>query len=425
MEKNILQQATPAQLEKAAADNHIALFGANAIAGGGEVVRDGGIVYTYAGTTQHGMLAFPVATEAYMAIALNRMMDYYRTHIPNGVGCWSLDPVQPPSLGVQLLARGFQPGWQPCWMALDLEMIDDSWNIPEGLEVQAENHTDLSIVRGLPNAGINSALSWQLLQHSPEQAQQFVARLHGNIVGHSCVLLSTGEYGVAGIYNVGVLPKQQNQGIGKAVVIAACRYAKEKGYRYAVLNATGKRMYEQIGFRYISHGLTWWLMGRRYITHPPSPNMVAIAEAVGYGNIAALEQYKAILDTATINEPLCNRMTLMQLAVHCKQPASGEWLVQHGAVYSVLDAWDMGWQQRAAMLLYQQPTLVNERYDHFQYTLLHIAADRNDIELARLALTAHPDLTITDNIYKGTAQGWAEHLQRREIAELISSYTTQ
>ena len=36
------------------------LFGANAIAGGGEVVRDGGIVYTYAGITQHGMLAFPV-----------------------------------------------------------------------------------------------------------------------------------------------------------------------------------------------------------------------------------------------------------------------------------------------------------------------------------------------------------------------------
>jgi ankyrin repeat protein len=115
-------------------------------------------------------------------------------------------------------------------------------------------------------------------------------------------------------------------------------------------------------------------------------------------------------------------MTLMQLAVHCKQPGSAEWLAQHGVTYSVLDAWDLGWKDKAAGLLKANPELVNHQYGEWNTTLLHTAAERDDIALARLALQAKPDLTLKDSIHDGTALGWAQYLQRKEIVKLIQEH---
>ena len=94
--------------------------------------------------------------------------------------------------------------------------------------------------------------------------------------------------------------------------------------------------------------------------------------------------------------------------------------MEQGATCTVLDAWDLGKRDLAAAMLKAQPALVNNQlYGEWQATLLHLAADRNDIQLAQLALSAHPDLGIKDKIYDGTPLGWAEHLQRTQIAELI------
>ncbi|HEY0611308.1 MAG TPA: GNAT family N-acetyltransferase, partial [Chitinophaga sp.] len=315
-------------------------------------------------------------------------------------------------------ARGFQPGWNPCWMALRLDNLQQ-YPFPPGLEIRPDNHTDTSLVNGLPYAGNDGAVPPSLIEVFPERAQRFLAFLDGKIVGQSCVFFTTGTYGTAGIYNVGVVPEARQQGIGKAVLHAACQHAAVKGWHYAVLNATGLRMYEQTGFKWISNGHTWWLNNQNYLMQPPSPARILLAEATGLGNIAALDNIGKQCTANDLNTPLANGMTLMELAVHCHQPRAAEWLSERGASCTVLDAWNLGWRDRAKALLAAQPEEVNRRYSYLQNTILHIAAERNDIALATLALSAKPNLDIRDKLYHGTALGWAEHFGRTEIIRLI------
>jgi len=420
---NVLNNATPAQLEQAVANNHRELFALNAIAQGGEVYGRNGLNWTYAGAGNSSVVLFPVMDAATAGTQLDEMMDHYRAQPPKDAGCWSLAPTQPLNLGVLLLARGFQPGWRPQWMALDLEIMQTEHARPAGLQIQADNVTPIHDIKNLPYANSNS-LSHELKQEYPELGQRFIATLNGAIVAHSEVFFTTGSNGVAGIYSVGVVPNAREKGIGKAVVLAACLYSREKGYRYAVLNGTGRRMYEQIGFKWVGFGDTWWLQNQRYRTNPPTRQQVALAEAVGNGDVSTLNELVKKFNTGDLNIPLNNGMTLMQLAVHTKRAAAAEWLMEQGATCTVLDAWDLGKRDLAAAMLKAQPALVNNQlYGEWQATLLHIASDRNDVHLAQLALSAHPNLEIKDKIYDGTPLGWALHLQRTQIAELIRKST--
>jgi GNAT superfamily N-acetyltransferase len=458
---NILGDATPEQLERAAALNHTELFGLDAVALGGVVRQGDGLTWTYAGTNVESIIPFPALEEDKASAQLDQLIADYLLHPPKGAGCWSLDPPQPKDLGVRLLARGFQPGWRPCWMVLDLEKMLPPYPTPKGLQVTADNLTPLQDIEHLPYAraiipprpspgqppnGRSSPdqtfpgqLSSDAQPDQPAGLQRFVATLNKKVVGHSGVLLTKGAYGVAGIYHVGVVPGARKKGIGKAVVMAACLYARERGYRYAVLNATGRRMYEQLGFKWIGDGWTWWLKMDRLLAQPPVKEAIELAEAIGRGDLEALERLKTsealkqledpgrlkalahAFDPAVLQKPLTNGMTLMQLAVHCGQPASGEWLLQQGCTYQVLDAWDLGWKDRAARLLQEHPEQANELYTPWNKTLLHVAAERNDPELARLVLSARPQLKIKDKAYQSTALDWARHFGHEEIARLIRS----
>ena len=409
-EQYSLQNATPRQLMQATALNHQELFCMNATALNGEIHSADSFKWTHAGPDNESMIAFPVLSAAHAGAALDEIIAYYRRKPPKGVGCWSLDPAEPADLGVKLLARGFQPGWRPLWMALDLDTISTS--VPPGLEIRADSTTPIHSVKNLPYAGReDSGVNQQILNAFPECTQRFIAILNGEIVAQSAVLFAAG---VAGIYNVGVVPHERNQGIGEAIVRATAALAKERGYHYAVLNATGRRMYEKVGFKKLGDGWTWWLKTSNLIYNPPIPAVVAFAEAIGTGDVSSLR-------TPIHQQTLTNGMTLMQLAVHCKQPASAEWLASHGVTYTVLDAWDLGWKERAALLLKENPAQVNRLYGEHANTILHIAAERNDMALAKLALTANPNLQIRDYIYNATPADWAKHLHRREIYELITS----
>lgn len=415
-ENNSLQHATHGQLLNATALNHRELFCMNAKVVAGEVYTVNGVSWTHAGSRSESMIAFPELTAENAGTTLDKIICYYLNHPPKGVGCWSLDPAQPADLGVKLLARGFQPGWRPQWMALDLANIATDYPVPKHLEIKTDSHTPIYQVKELPYASLkDSGVNYAVLQAFPDRTQRFIAVLNGRIVAQSAVLLAAG---VAGIYNVGVVPDERDQGIGKAIVLAACAFAKEKGYHYAVLNATGRRMYQKAGFEWMGDGWTWWLKGSNLVNNPPSAAQVAIAEAIGTGNLIAHT------DTALLNQPLTNGMTLMQLAVHCQQPASAEWLMKHGVACTVLDAWDLGWKECATALLKNDPALVNFQYGERHATLLHLAAERNDMALAALALSANPDLQLRDYIYNSTALDWAKHLNRITIQQLITSYLT-
>jgi GNAT superfamily N-acetyltransferase len=268
-----LTDATPAQLEEAVALNHLELFALNALAAGGEVRRDGDVTFSYAGPDGEGVIAFPRLPDDRAGERLDEIVAFYLERRPERlVGCWSLAPPRPPDLGVRLLARGFQPGWRPCWMALDLNRMNENHPRPEGLVIEADEAMAVWGVKGLPySEDRDVGTARETARNHPGRFRHFVAKEGSRVVGHSTALLTHGPLGVAGIYDVGVIEEARNRGVGKAVTLAACRWARERGCRYAVLNATGRRMYEQAGFEWIGDGWTWWLNVPRLAENPPTP----------------------------------------------------------------------------------------------------------------------------------------------------------
>ena len=68
--------------------------------------------------------------------------------------------------------------------------------------------------------------------------------------------------GVVGVYAVSVVEAYRRRGIGSAMMLRALRWAREQGYRVAVLGASemGRSMYERVGFRavpYRTHTYFW------------------------------------------------------------------------------------------------------------------------------------------------------------------------
>jgi GNAT superfamily N-acetyltransferase len=366
------------------------------------------------------MVAFPTLKPEQAGERLDELLHFYLRHPPKGAGCWSLDPPQPVELGVRLLARGFQVGWRPHWMALELTRLRTEHPFPKGLDIVRDNTSSLDRVKELPYAQV--IIPSERTAELPGQWTRFVARWEGKIVAHSVVFLSTGPYGAAGIYHVGVVPRARHLGIGKAVTLAACLYARERGYRYAVLNSTeaGRKTYASLGFETVGDGYTWWLLRDRLLAQPPSPGDIRLAEAVGCGDIAVLQGLDP--SAAMLNRPLTNGMSLMQLAVYGGKQAAGEWLVAAGADCTVLDAWEFGWKDRARRQLQDDPGAVNHAYGEWNKTLLHIAAERDDEELTRLALTAAPDLRLKDKAFQSTPLEWARHFRHAGIIALLEAY---
>lgn len=258
-------------LEEIAARNHTELFCRNAIARGGEVRILEGLVYTHEGKEHQSMIAFPALNADQADGQLDEMMEWYAQRPHKGLGCWSLAPAAPVDLGDRLKARGFQDGWRPCWMGLEIPQAPTSTQAPSPaptptsapapppisghIQIIADNRLPLHKIKGLPYTGRDGAIAYEMLYHHPELVQQLVAMEKGKVAGHCAVFFSAGA---AGIYNVAVLPSSRGRGIGKALVSAACKVGREQGLQYAVLNATGRKMYEQLGFKWLGDGYTWW-----------------------------------------------------------------------------------------------------------------------------------------------------------------------
>ncbi len=416
-----LNNTTNQQLEQAAALNHTALFCHNALAVGGKVYQLEGVTFTHAGDSLESMILFPKLSEDIAAEQLDKIMEYYLYDPPRGVGCWSLDPPQTKDLGIRLLARGFQPGWHPNWMALYLDDLHSGHAAPGELQVVPDNFSPIDTIKNLPYSNENIRIFSNQENEHYGLLQRFIAKLDGRIVAQSSVMLLKNVF-AAGIYHVGVLPGLRNRGIGKAVVRAACQFAKDKGYQYALLNGTGFKMYEQLGFKRLGSGITWWLVTSRLMTHPPTKFEVHLAEAIGRGDVEYLNISGNNTDTNLLHSTLTNGMTLMQLAVHCRQTDSAQWLISHGLHINPIESWDLGWKDRAAAILKEHPGEVNRQYGDSKLTMLHMAAERGDTELARLVISAKPNLDLKDKNYHSIALDWSKHLHKEEVAKIIEGY---
>lgn len=413
------QGANPSRLIEAAAENHLSHFTVKA----SEVHRESGA--TWLASPNEITVAFPHLTSATADAALDAIVAECFRREPARVGCWSLTPTRPYDLGVRLAARGFEWGWKPHWMALNLQTLSEGFSTPAGLTIAVDNEgvwdvDDLPYYSRPANKPLPAG-------SSPEQRRtwRFGAWLDGKIVGQIVLHVTTGALGVAGIYNVGVVPAARRQGIGRAITAAACRFAKALGCHYALLNSATD-IYDRIGFVSLGHGQSWWMNAATLAAPPPTSEQIVFAEAIGRGSSSALNALEPAAIPNDLDAPLPNGMTPLALAIHSLKPArSAEWLIARGATMDILQAWDLGWRDKIPALLAKKPELVDRRTGNWGTTPLHEAAMRDDLELAKVILAYAPDLTIKDTGFNSTPLGWANHFQRIEIVRLIEAHSNQ
>jgi ribosomal protein S18 acetylase RimI-like enzyme len=305
----------------------------------------------------------------------DRLIAAIRTHDCAGVGYWSLDPDD--RVGVGLVARGFGWGWRPHWMAIELE-DEERFSAAPDLAFEVVVAPGPPYAHTLPYAPPDGV-------EDPPRVLRLGVRLREKVIGQISV---NPHAGVAGIYSMGVARRVRGRGIATELTRAACRLAIEQGCRHAVLNATddGERVYRRVGFRSLGWGQTWW-----YSRRPaPTSRQTALTEAIGFGDLAALE---ALSPTdAELEGPLPGDQPPLALALLTGQVRVAEWI------------------------LARLPALVDARYGPHDVTLLHLAVEHDSTPFAELAVAHEVDVSARDATFSGTALGWAQHFGRDAFA---------
>lgn len=222
------------------AANHQSFFAARAEVSGGIVRRQHGgtVVVTPQG---EAMVLFPTVPAEAAAEFVDEQLALFGRHRPlSEIGVWSLDAAGIPALGAALAEHGFDWGWRPNWMVLDVTRLVVDHPRPSGLVVtEANDHW------------------WR-----------YEARLEGATVGRAILhLCEVDGEPVGGLYDMEVDDDQRRRGIGTALAVAVGERARDLGCRSVVLNATGpgEPVYRRAGFAKVGEqGQTWWLPGDRF-----------------------------------------------------------------------------------------------------------------------------------------------------------------
>lgn len=297
------------------------------------------------------------------AVAANHR-HWFRTRGADG-GIWSVRPAD--ELGVRLVARGYEWGWRPHWMGVDLDAE------PQGVGEFTVQPAAAPFAKTLP---------YREEGPLPAGAIHLGVRLREKVVGPVVVVPLDG---VAGIYSMGVAPKARGRGIGMALTKAGLRAAWDAGCGAAVLNATddGERLYARAGFRSLGWGQTWWPSG----DPAPAARQVAITEAVGFGDLDALEDLRPL-------ESECAPAPLLLAAVTGRS-ASVEWL------------------------LARFPALAATRFPPHGGNLLHVAVEHDRPEPIATALRLGVDPEARDRSFDATPAAWAAHLGHDHLRRLF------
>jgi GNAT superfamily N-acetyltransferase len=255
----------------------------------------------------------------------------------------------------------------------------------------------------------------------PRRVWHLAAFQGGKEVGGCILNVTTGAWGVGGLFDMWVMPKARKQGIGTALAHTTCELARQLGCHHVVLNATemGKPVYQRVGFESMGYGFTWYVHENVLAQPAPSDDQVRLLEALGLGDLKTLDERGNHFATIQLQQPTLNGWTPLEIAVRCQQPTSAAWLVEHGVIPDILSAWDLGWKERVPALLAEHPELVRRRGGRWNATPLHTAIERNDLELAKLLLIVPNDLESKDEVFQATPMGWARHFQRSEMITLL------
>ncbi|MDQ7824905.1 MAG: GNAT family N-acetyltransferase [Candidatus Eremiobacteraeota bacterium] len=187
---------------------------------------------------------------------------------------WWVGPSSRPSdLGARLVQEGLRHDSDAPGMALDIALLNEEYPVPGGVKIQFIEDRDLlktcitlfCEAFRLPEfiglafysfffmLGFKTTTPWR----------NYIAFQEGKPVGISSMSLCNG---IAGIWNVGIIPEARRHGIGTLLTAIPLQEARRLGYRIAILTSTpvGRSVYERMGFReYCSFSL--------YVLEPPSP----------------------------------------------------------------------------------------------------------------------------------------------------------
>ena len=174
---------------------------------------------------------------------------------------WWLAPHHgPPDLGDRLQRRGFAEVDDTAAMAMDLDRLPESADLP-GVRIKLlEDATDIDayvdlLVReweqshpSTPSGGreIRQRHLLGKLGKDPD-SRRFIAWLDGRPVATSRLSMAGGA---AGLYTVITMPEARSRGIGSQMTLRAMHAGREAGMRIGVLQATdmGYRIYSKLGF---------------------------------------------------------------------------------------------------------------------------------------------------------------------------------
>jgi GNAT superfamily N-acetyltransferase len=322
-----------------------------------------------------------VAVVLLQAVAENHRRWFRARGGSNGI--WTVG--REDGLGVRLVARGWEWGWRPHWMGVELDE-------------EPPSHADLAAQSGFKIAPAGPPFAKTLPYHDdaplPEGATHLGVRLREKVIGQVVVFPLDG---VAGIYSMGVAPKVQGRGIGLALTRAALRTAWEQGCRAAVLNATdaGERLYVRAGFKSLGWGQTWWPARGA----APTERQTAIAEAAGFGDIPALEALGP-------SEP-----ELAGLPRAAGAAPTGTSPLALAALVGQAASLDFA--------LTRFPSLAATRFRPHGGNLLHLAVEHDRPEVVATALRLGVDPEARDASFDAPPAGWAEHLGRDHLRPLF------
>src|SRR6266508_1464188 len=180
--------ASGADLIRAAVRNHGSWMRAEAAAIGGEVVRERGVTWIAPRPGGGAVLPFPRVPSR---PALYALLARCRARGARSIGCWASGLDDTGELAARLVARGFEWGWQPHWMAADLAALPLD-----------EDDTRVSLAEDVPEYDAHGQALMALTRARPRRTWQAVARVGGAYAGHATADLAGGRLGGAGVYDV-------------------------------------------------------------------------------------------------------------------------------------------------------------------------------------------------------------------------------
>jgi GNAT superfamily N-acetyltransferase len=233
-----------------------AWYAAQAGVPGMEVHRDPDITWMLSngvgGSNSGAALRFSAANAG---PRLDQILERYKGH-GRGAAFWVDAIASPGNIEEQLKERGFHRRKRFPGMACDLAKLPKV-PVPAGVRILQTPHHSMYLRHPHPYFGpITTAIRRHELNRLahlaaqwPDQFFDFVALAEGNRPVGACSMFVSES--VAGFYDVGVLEKERNRGIGGAMIAHALRFAKDRGASQAVLLASGMgyEVYLRAGFR--------------------------------------------------------------------------------------------------------------------------------------------------------------------------------